>query len=86
MLTVSDPRGVIGVTALSQAGCRKMLQNLACLGGRLPRDRKSARGRGLAPVGVVMAPAIGAILMSISTIVVAVNAQLLRRLDLPPER
>ena len=40
----------------------------------------------LAPVGFVMPPAVGAILMSISTIVVAINAQFLRRLDLRPGR
>jgi Cu2+-exporting ATPase len=40
----------------------------------------------LAPVGIILAPAIGAILMSVSTIVVALNAQLLRRLDLRPEQ
>lgn len=39
----------------------------------------------LAPIGVVLPPAIGAILMSVSTVVVALNAQLLRRLDLRPE-
>jgi P-type Cu2+ transporter len=38
----------------------------------------------LAPIGIVLAPAVGAILMSVSTIVVALNAQLLRRLDLRP--
>jgi Cu2+-exporting ATPase len=36
----------------------------------------------LAPVGIVLAPAVGAVLMSLSTIVVALNAQLLRRVDL----
>jgi Cu2+-exporting ATPase len=39
----------------------------------------------LAPIGIVLAPAVGAILMSVSTIVVALNAQLLRRLDLRPD-
>lgn len=38
----------------------------------------------LAPVGVILPPAVGAILMSASTLVVAANAQLLRRLDLRP--
>jgi Cu2+-exporting ATPase len=40
----------------------------------------------LAPIGFVLSPAVGAILMSVSTIVVALNAQLLRRLDLNPAR
>jgi Cu2+-exporting ATPase len=39
----------------------------------------------LASVGFVLPPAVGAVLMSVSTIVVALNAQLLRRLDLRPE-
>ena len=39
----------------------------------------------LAPIGFVLSPAVGAILMSVSTIVVALNAQLLRRIDLDPE-
>ena len=39
----------------------------------------------LAPIGVSLAPAVGAVLMSLSTIVVALNAQLLRRVDLRPE-
>ena len=39
----------------------------------------------LAPIGFVLSPAVGAILMSVSTIVVALNAQLLRRTDLDPE-
>ena len=39
----------------------------------------------LAPWGITMPPAVGALLMSLSTIVVALNAQLLRRLDLRPE-
>jgi Cu2+-exporting ATPase len=40
----------------------------------------------LAPIGIVLAPAVGAVLMSASTIVVALNSQLLRRLDLRPQR
>jgi Cu2+-exporting ATPase len=40
----------------------------------------------LAPVGFVLNPAVGAVMMSLSTIVVALNAQLLRRLDLRPDR
>jgi len=80
----SDPSGVIGVLELSQAGYRKMLQNLAWAAGYNVIAIPLAAGV-LAPVGIVMAPAVGAILMSISTIVVAINAQLLRRLDLRPE-
>jgi P-type Cu2+ transporter len=85
VLASSDPRGVIGVIELSQAGYRKMLQNLAWAAGYNVVAIPLAAGV-LAPVGIVMPPAVGAILMSISTIVVAVNAQLLRRLDLRPDR
>ena len=83
VLASSDPRGVIGVIELSRAGYRKMLQNLAWAAGYNVIAIPLAAGV-LAPVGVVLAPAVGAILMSISTIVVAINAQLLRRLDLRP--
>ena len=83
VLASSDPRGVIGVIELSQAGYRKMLQNLAWAAGYNIIAIPLAAGV-LAPVGIVLAPAVGAILMSISTIVVAINAQLLRRLDLRP--
>src|SRR3954470_4927751 len=85
VLASSDPRAVIGVIELSQAGYRKMLQNLAWAAGHNVSAFPPAAGV-LAPVGIVLAPAVGAILMSISTIVVAINAQLLRRLDLRPDR
>ena len=74
---------MIGVIQLSHAGYRKMLQNLAWAVGYNALAIPLAAGV-LAPVGIVLAPVVGAILMSISTIVVAVNAQLLRRLDLRP--
>jgi P-type Cu2+ transporter len=85
VLASSDPRAVIGVIELSQAGYRKMLQNLAWAAGYNVIAIPLAAGV-LASVGIVLAPAVGAILMSISTIVVAINAQLLRRLDLRPDR
>ena len=85
VLASSDPRGVIGVIELSQAGYRKMLQNLAWAAGYNVVAIPLAAGV-LAPVGIVLPPAVGAILMSLSTIVVAINAQLLRRLDLRPGR
>ena len=81
VLASSDPRAVLGVIELSQAGYRKMLQNLAWAAGYNFLAIPLAAGA-LAPVGIVLPPAVGAILMSASTIVVAVNAQLLRRLDL----
>jgi Cu2+-exporting ATPase len=81
VLASSDPRGVAQVIALSRATYRKMLQNLAWATGynviALPLAAGVASG-----VGVVVSPAFGAVLMSVSTIVVALNAQLLRRVKL----
>ena len=79
VLASSDPRGVAQVITLSRATYRKMLQNLA-LGDRLQRDRAPAGGRRRDRCsGCVVSPAFGAVLMSVSTIVVALNAQLLAR-------
>jgi P-type Cu2+ transporter len=71
------------VLRLSQASYRKMLQNLGWATGYNLVAVPIAAGA-LAWAGVTLAPAVGAILMSASTIVVALNAQLLRRLDLRP--
>jgi Cu2+-exporting ATPase len=84
ILATSDPRAVVGVIELSRASYRKMVQNLAWAAGYNVVAIPLAAGI-LAPIGIVLAPAVGAILMSVSTIVVALNAQLLRRLDLRPE-
>jgi len=84
VLASSDPRNVIGVIVLSNATYRKMLQNLAWAAGYNVIAIPLAAGV-LAPVGFVLPPAVGAVLMSLSTIVVALNAQLLRRVDLSPE-
>jgi Cu2+-exporting ATPase len=85
VLAANDPRGVLGVLRLSQASYRKMLQNLGWATGSNLVAVPVAAGA-LAWAGITLAPAVGAILMSASTIVVALNAQLLRRLDLrPPE-
>jgi P-type Cu2+ transporter len=81
VLASNDPRGVIAVIRLSQASYRKMLQNLGWATGYNLLAVPIAAGA-LAWAGVVLAPAVGAILMSLSTIVVALNAQLLRGLDL----
>lgn len=56
------------------------------VGGRLQSGLCPAGGRVLAPVGFVLPMSVGAILMSVSTVVVALDAQLLRRLDLTPAR
>lgn len=84
ILASSDPRAVVGVIELSRASFRKMQQNLAWAAGYNVLAIPLAAGI-LAPIGFVLPPAVGAILMSASTLVVALNAQLLRRLDLRPE-
>ena len=84
ILASDDPRSVLSVIALSQASYRKMKQNLWWAAGYNLISVPLAAGV-LAPIGFVMPMSLGAILMSASTIVVALNAQLLRRLDLRPE-
>ncbi|GAA3259618.1 copper-translocating P-type ATPase [Dactylosporangium siamense] len=83
VLASSDPRGVTGVIRLSQASYRKMVQNLAWAAGYNVVAIPLAAGV-LAWAGVTLSPAVGAVLMSVSTIVVALNAQLLRRVRLAP--
>jgi Cu2+-exporting ATPase len=83
VLAANDPRGVLGVIRLSRASYRKMLQNLGWATGYNLVAVPVAAGA-LAWAGVTLAPAVGAILMSVSTIVVALNAQLLRGVDLRP--
>ena len=85
VLASDDPRGVVGVIRLSQASYRKMLQNLGWATGYNVLAVPIAAGV-LAWAGVTLAPAVGAVLMSLSTIVVALNAQLLRRVDLRPNQ
>ncbi len=84
ILASDDPRSVLSVIQLSRAGYRKMKQNLWWAAGYNIAAVPLAAGI-LAPIGFVLPMSIGAILMSLSTIVVALNAQLLRRLDLRPE-
>ena len=83
VLAADDPRLVESVRRLSDASYRKMQQNLGWAVGYNVISVPLAAGV-LAPIGFVLAPAIGAILMSVSTLVVALNAQLLRRLRLLP--
>jgi Cu2+-exporting ATPase len=83
VLASSDPRGVVGVIKLSRASYRKMTQNLAWAAGYNVVAIPLAAGV-FAWAGLTLAPALGAVLMSASTIVVALNAQLLRRTDLRP--
>lgn len=84
VLASSDPRTTLAVIDLSHASYAKMRQNLWWAAGYNVAAIPLAAGV-LAPVGFVLPPAVGAALMSLSTIVVAANAQLLRRLDLQPE-
>jgi P-type Cu2+ transporter len=83
VLAANDPRGVLGVLRLSRASYTKMLQNLGWATGYNLLAVPLAAGV-LAWAGITLAPAVGAVLMSLSTIVVALNAQLLRRVDLRP--
>ena len=85
ILGSSDPRSVLSVIRLSQATYRKMTQNLWWAAGYNLISVPLAAGV-LAPIGFVLPMSVGAILMSLSTIVVALNAQLLRRLDLRPNQ
>ena len=84
ILASSDPRAVVGIIKLSKAAYRKSLQNLWWAAGYNILAIPIAAGA-LQWAGITMPPALAAILMSISTIVVAANAQLLRRVELRPE-
>ena len=81
VLVRSDPRDVPRIIALSRASYRKMIQNLWWAAGynvvAIPLAAGAAQRW-----GIVLSPAIGAVLMSLSTVIVAINAQLLRRAEL----
>jgi Cu2+-exporting ATPase len=81
VLVRSDPRDVPRILALSKATYRKMVQNLWWAAGYNIVAIPLAAGV-LASRGVVLSPAIGAVLMSLSTVIVAINAQTLRRIAL----
>jgi Cu2+-exporting ATPase len=81
VLVRNDPRDVPRIIALSRATYRKMIQNLWWAAGYNIIAIPLAAGA-LQPWGFVLSPAVGAVLMSLSTIIVAVNAQLLRRVRL----
>ena len=85
ILASDDPRAVLSVIELSNASYRKMKQNLWWAAGYNLVSVPLAAGV-LSPWGIDMPMWLGAILMSLSTIVVAANAQLLRRIDLNPAR
>jgi Cu2+-exporting ATPase len=84
VLVRSDPRDVVGAIRLSRATYTKMIQNLVWATGYNLVAIPVAAGI-LAPQGIDLPMAVGAIAMSASTIIVAANAQLLRRLRLRPE-
>lgn len=81
VLASSDPRGVAKIIRLSKATYRKMVQNLGWAAGYNALAIPLAAGV-TASWGFVLSPALGAVLMSLSTIVVAINAQFLRGLSL----
>lgn len=81
ILINSNPLDVVKVIHLSRTTYRKMVQNLAWATGYNIVAIPLAAGV-LYSAGILLSPAIGAILMSVSTVVVAVNAQLLRRVRL----
>jgi Cu2+-exporting ATPase len=83
ILVKSDPRDVIKVIHLSKATYRKMVQNLAWATGYNVVAIPLAAGV-LYGSGIVLSPAVGAVLMSLSTVIVAANAQLLRRTHYHP--
>jgi P-type Cu2+ transporter len=85
VLASDDPRGVMSVLRLSRASYAKMVQNLAWATGYNVLAIPLAAGV-LAWAGFVLPPAAGAVAMSLSTVVVAMNALLLRGLDLRPDR
>jgi Cu2+-exporting ATPase len=78
VLMRSDPRDVPRIVSLSRASYRKMVQNLWWAAGYNIVAIPLAAGV-LANKGILLSPAVGAILMSLSTVIVAINAQLLRR-------
>jgi Cu2+-exporting ATPase len=84
VLAADDPRAVVAVKRLSGASYRKMVQNLWWAAGYNLAAIPLAAGV-LAWAGFVLPMAVGAVLMSLSTIVVAINAQFLRRVDLRPQ-
>jgi Cu2+-exporting ATPase len=81
VLVRSDPRDVPRIIRLSRASYRKMIQNLWWAAGYNIVAIPLAAGV-MARLGIVLSPAVGAVLMSASTVIVAINAQLLRRIAL----
>jgi Cu2+-exporting ATPase len=78
ILVRNNPLDVVKIINLSHASYRKMVQNLVWATGYNLVALPLAAGV-LAPIGILLSPAVGAILMSASTLIVALNTQLLRR-------
>lgn len=81
VLVRSDPRDIPRIIKLSKATYQKMIQNLWWAAGYNIIALPLAAGA-LAWAGIILAPAVGAVLMSASTVIVSINAQLLRRVQL----
>ncbi len=81
ILVKSNPLDAVKVIELSRASYRKMIQNLVWATGYNVVALPLAAGV-LAPIGIILSPALGAVFMSLSTVIVALNAQLLRGLKL----
>lgn len=77
ILVRSNPQDVLAIIELSRATTRKMIQNLLWATGYNVVAIPLAAGL-LAPWGIILSPAVGAVLMSASTVIVAINARLLR--------
>jgi Cu2+-exporting ATPase len=81
ILVQNNPMDVVRLVKLSTASYRKMQENIVWAAGYNVFALPLAAGV-LAPIGILLSPAVGALLMSLSTVIVAINAQLLRRVDL----
>lgn len=77
VLVKSNPKDVILLMDLSKKTYQKMVQNLWWAAGYNIFAIPLAAGV-LAPIGIILSPAVGAVLMSLSTIIVAINAKLLK--------
>jgi Cu2+-exporting ATPase len=80
ILVKSNPLDAVKIVSLSRASYRKMVENLIWAAGYNVIALPLAAGV-LAPIGILLSPAVGALLMSLSTVIVAINAQLLRRAE-----
>jgi len=81
ILVQNNPMNVVRLVKLSKASYRKMKENIVWAAGYNVFAIPLAAGV-LAPLGILLSPAVGALLMSLSTVIVGINAQLLRRVDL----